>query len=176
MGKDNSPLNASRSKKSVIKFGLGNSNKNPPGQTKWYNPKIEEAAHRIIIPIGPNPRKRPRSGSFDSDPFLLDDIINKTGKGAESSGKQKPNMVIPDLNTAMVTTSVGSSENPGDKEEEGRSNSFTNEKPVVSDQEELNREIKATMAVGEKLGINLKEKEDLVRSIIQGEGEIKGLP
>ncbi|KAI3744324.1 hypothetical protein L1987_57403 [Smallanthus sonchifolius] len=91
MGKENSSLNASRSKK-------------------------KSAAHRIIISIGPNPRKRPRAGSFDNDPFLLDDIINKTGKGAESLGKQKPNMAIPDLNTAMVTTSVGSSENPLDKE------------------------------------------------------------
>ncbi|KAI3761613.1 hypothetical protein L1987_52034 [Smallanthus sonchifolius] len=169
MGKADSSINDSSNKKSVIKFGSGNSNNNSPVQTKS---KLEEAAHRIIITFGPNPRKRPRTGSFDNDPFLLDDIIKKTGKAADYSGNQNPNPWIPDLNTAMVNPPIETS----DKKEEGRTISVSIEKAGSVDQEGLNRGVKATMEVGAKLGINLKEQEDLVRMIIQGEGENIGLP
>ncbi|KAI3760750.1 hypothetical protein L1987_51149 [Smallanthus sonchifolius] len=44
------------------------------------------------------------------------------------------------------------------------------------DQEKLNNEIKATIELGQSLGINLRNREDVVRAVVQGEGEKNGLP
>ncbi|KAI3732577.1 hypothetical protein L1987_63783 [Smallanthus sonchifolius] len=90
----------------VYKFAAGNSKENSAHLDRG-SPSIQEVAQKI----GLKPRKRPKQGSLDDDPFNLDQII-----GAESqpcSGRHKSVMEdpgahapsdipIPDLNESMV--------------------------------------------------------------------------
>ncbi|KAI3682906.1 hypothetical protein L1987_83270 [Smallanthus sonchifolius] len=161
------------SKKHAFNFGSGNSKKDLFGQRKYSCPNLEEVAQRIINPLGPNPRKRPRVQTKYNDPFLLDAIISKFGRGAEKPSNMKSKFKTPDLNSAIANSTTMFKEN---RENEERSNHSSEVVNRPEDQEGLDEEIKATIEIGRILGINLKSKEETVRMAIQGEGENIGSP
>ncbi|KAI3676300.1 hypothetical protein L1987_85905 [Smallanthus sonchifolius] len=128
---------------------------------------IQVIAQRIIIPVGPTSRKRPRREEIDSDPFLIDDIIKEIGIRDKVSGKSSANSPIPDLNSAMG----GTSGDPLINQELG--NSIDLGEDLVGN-EEVEKEIQATIEIGRKLGIDLRNKEEMVKAAIQGEENLKG--
>ncbi|KAI3829179.1 hypothetical protein L1987_03296 [Smallanthus sonchifolius] len=125
------------------------------------SPVLDVVAQRIIIPIGPNPRKRPRTGVIDSDPFLLDDIINEFKKGGKGTSKSKSNSLIPDLNTATAGSAAVIDTIEEGKESEENQSPTSVEGIRNEEQRGLRKEINDTIEIRQVLGINLRNKEEL---------------
>ncbi|KAI3821685.1 hypothetical protein L1987_09254 [Smallanthus sonchifolius] len=128
-----------------------------------------ESAQRIILPVGPKSRKRPRVEKADSDPFMLDDIIRGNKIGDNGTGKHNTKNSIPDLNSSMGPTMAdpmgNQVKNDNNKQWEGHEGKT-----------DLEKEIKATIEIGQAMGVDLRNREEMVRAAIQGEESQIGYP
>ncbi|KAI3784796.1 hypothetical protein L1987_43901 [Smallanthus sonchifolius] len=151
-----------------------------PGSLE-HRPVEEAPAHggmaqQILNPPGPNPRKRPRYQPNDNDPFLLDAITHKLGKEGNEKSDRQEKFKTPDLNSAMAIPTTGLKDRDEIRETEERFSHSAEGEIRTKDQEGVENEVKATIEMGQMLGINLQNKEELIRMAIQGEGVKIGSP
>ncbi|KAI3816535.1 hypothetical protein L1987_16236 [Smallanthus sonchifolius] len=112
--------------------------------------------------------KRPRVEKSNDDPFQIDDIINGSGKIETDARKIILKQKIPDPNSSMGASPVEDmeiqTENDGKEIHGGH-----------EENKELEEEIKATIEIGQMLRVDLRSKDELVRTVIQEEENRKGL-
>ncbi|KAI3783907.1 hypothetical protein L1987_42997 [Smallanthus sonchifolius] len=102
--------------------------------------------------------------------------FGKVGKGEEEPDTIKSKIPIPDLNSSMAVSSTIAIDSCMVNEIEGRKTLGGENEKGAKYNEDIDKEIKATFEMGHMLGINLRNKEGLVRSTIQGDWAIKGSP
>ncbi|KAI3732039.1 hypothetical protein L1987_63236 [Smallanthus sonchifolius] len=150
-----------------------NNNSGESGHPSPTSPNVSEVAQRIKTMVGLAPRKRPRTDSLDSDPYDIDRFIGDPHLLANSSRPciitgncNPPPPPIPDLNSHLNTSqSEGSGEHIPDTWDRLDSD------PILDPDSRISAEIEATIHMGNELGINLANFEDMVRTVIEGERE-----
>ncbi|KAI3815086.1 hypothetical protein L1987_14740 [Smallanthus sonchifolius] len=154
-------------KGNVFLFESGK-NKNSGAQEKHNDPSINSVAQRIILSDWLKSRKRAIVEKSNDDPFQIDDIINGSGKIETDARKIILKQKIPDLNSSMGASPVEDMEIQTENDSKEIHGGH-------EENEELDEEIKATIEIGQMLGVDLRSKYELVRIVIQGEENRKGL-
>ncbi|KAI3745083.1 hypothetical protein L1987_58185 [Smallanthus sonchifolius] len=146
-------------------------------QNDQVSPSIDIFAQSLNAAIGLKPRKRPRTGCREEDPFNLDQFIGAANTSsntclrlsvAESVGGGDVGVIIPDLNASM-------GESLRVRHFEGNPNSTDREGEVSSKEWDqagyVEQEVEETIKLGTELGIELHHERDQVRATIIGEME-----
>ncbi|KAI3717424.1 hypothetical protein L1987_69027 [Smallanthus sonchifolius] len=146
---------------------------NSPAQekhpSKQPNAILDPVAQRIT-----QPRKRRRTEQADSDPFCLDEIIRGENNEIGGSGLPSGQMLIPDLNSSMASLSPAPEDVSSGTQRVQVPNHTLVSQSENGKESHLDQEIKATISYGREVGVDLQNKEELVRSVILGEGESHG--
>ncbi|KAI3797830.1 hypothetical protein L1987_33094 [Smallanthus sonchifolius] len=101
----------------------------------------------------------------NDDPFQIDDIINGSGKVEKEITKQ----AIPDLNSSMGAP-------PGENMEIQTENGGNKTHGGNNDNKESEEEIQATIEIGQMMGVDIRNNDELVRTVIQGKENRKRFP
>ncbi|KAI3671016.1 hypothetical protein L1987_87662 [Smallanthus sonchifolius] len=137
--------------------------------SKQPNAILDPVAQRIT-----QPRKRRRTEQADSGPFCLDEIIRGENNEIGGSGLPSGQMLIPDLNSSMASLSPAPEDVSSGTQRVQVPNHTLVSQSENGKESHLDQEIKATISYGREVGVDLQNKEELVRSVILGDGESHG--